>query len=196
LALTLAASWPTGDPVVVALRHDIILHIGSHRAGNSPSTAFPMWQSSTSLLTHLPADSVYIGGGCGALSRNPSPWASPFGCGHGNSTLLKGSFSEYAYGRSDSALWLKPLVGEILICECLCCDEDGESHASVIATIISETFPKCSSVPPFVYPPVSEAPAFLSQVDLWEGSSVDYCGLSWDGAEVHIPSPRKIRWPD
>ena len=137
LALVLAASMPSGCSSVVDIRSEIISICGLSAAQVRRPRALPTCHSLQSLS--FPVKSgfcygfVYIGSGFAIVDVEASPWGSPFGCIASASDEL--SFQDFAVSRADAEVWLAPLVGMKLVCDCCQRDQSKTSHCKIIANL-------------------------------------------------------------
>ena len=113
MARTLAATMPSGDAPIVALRREISAFFS---VPDSMSMLPAVWETSvynaTSIERPWPAHYIYVGHGPDGSGFNPSPWGSPFTstavaveCAYDTRFIL------YARNKADVKYWLQPLVG-------------------------------------------------------------------------------------
>ena len=187
LARVLAATIPSGDPVIVDLRMEIGFIIGF----TVPDVFLPVeWETPVLNFDDVdrpwPASSIYVGHGPHGCGMNPSPWGSPYAStSMADSCPYDERFILYAEARADVVYWLRPLVGKKLICHC-----SQKCHATQLVALIGKHFKHGevyrSSQPPFGLHEAScsVAPSDVAPVDPINGGSGDpmiapYPGGSW-----------------
>ena len=138
LALTLAASFPSGDARVVRLRARIGELAGGFSGGWSSIVASvpPLVSSVLSVPRPWPADAVYVGHGPADSGFAASPWGSPYADPLVSSCCADDRFERYAASRADRIGWLAPLCNKRLLCHC----GTAECHAHILAKLIMDTF--------------------------------------------------------
>ena len=107
-AATLAASMPSGDAKVVAIRERLSA-LSFSTALFPPFASLPTVQHDMEQAMGLPMNSVYVGSG--SARRLPSPWLDPSRLPGASC----GTFLSYAGARMDLKFWLRLLSGKILI---------------------------------------------------------------------------------
>ena len=135
MARTLAASMPSGAPLVVSLRRSLRDIIGYE----DPEPGVIAVELSIIGIAVVerpwPLDAVYVGHGPIGSGLNPSPWGSPYAVG--NSCGRSALFVNYVRQRADARLWLLPLLNKRLVCHC-----ENECHAHDLKQVIQELFGK------------------------------------------------------
>ena len=135
-------------------------------------------------------DIMYVGGGR-ENGVHPSPWASPFGCSSDRDCNL---FHDYAFARADKIVWLAPLLGKRI----LCCCNNKNNHALVIAKLIMQTFlPDDTANEISIHSSTDDVPNLFSNVVLFDTSlhgNVD-C-LDWANLPSAPQHPCVVSWPD
>ena len=135
LFLTMATSLPSGDSQVRRCRdkfEELLLGPG-----------FPTKFRSSVGIDHsraglpVPLSHIYVGLGVPSLLIRPSPWCNPFATQTYDATSLD-HFKQYCHRRADSRVWLRPLSGKVLWCDC----NSSFCHAEILVEISASSFLK------------------------------------------------------
>ena len=110
-AATLAASMPSGDASVVAIKERLFA-LSFSTALLQPFATLPTVSHSMEQAMILPMNSTYVA--TGSARRLPSPWLDPYRLPGASC----GTFVSYAVARMDFKIWSRPLIGKVLICDC------------------------------------------------------------------------------
>ena len=134
MALVLLASIPSGDPEVVVLRDRLVNLLGP--------IPIPPVRPGRAMCVHCDAtDRAWPSGviytGCGRLDvqGRPSPYCNPFLDMPDPAGALH-AFSDFLFSRADLEVFLTPLRGATLICDCSY--RDNLCHTELLATLVNE----------------------------------------------------------
>ena len=204
LALAISASMPSGCDRIVRIRKRLFDACDLSVPAVFRPSSFPVCIFSGSLLVPVNAGfcdgQVYIGSGNDSdiCKTGASPWGSPFGCSAvGDYALL---FADYAKSRADADVWLAPLVGKKLVCECDTKNKSKNTHCMVIAQLIYDVFPTEPQLPVHVASPfdcVDDARfSFSSTYGVKSGLPDDCSQFDWGAIESICQHPKVLSWPE
>ena len=118
MALTLAASMPSGLAPVVRIRQELREIIGAPVVPDNGRLVDAAVVDFSGFIRPWPMDFIYVGHGPRGCGVNPSPWGSPFV--NADSQLCRRDARFVAYGRcrADRVSWLRPLINKNFVCHC------------------------------------------------------------------------------
>ena len=140
-ARILLASWISGRTEVVELRNLLEQQVQGRQEGAFEQPSL----TDVCLVRHVPLheiepplaqDEIYVGNGvAGSEYFVASQWCNPLKdlnlTDHFNKSV---TFSEYLESRADATVWLRPLIGKVLVCTC----NSGDCHAGLLASAVNE----------------------------------------------------------
>ena len=137
MALALAATMPSGDPIIVRIRDALYNALPRQDCIGKPVVGSASVASFDSSAHPWRGDMVYVGHGPIGTNRVlASPWGNP--CLRDIDTVCNcEGFEDYLWSRCDIREMLAPLVGKTLVCHT---NEDARCHAHILCEVISILF--------------------------------------------------------
>ena len=190
MALLLLCTVPSGEEEVVRVRSELSsrLRLPAFRASRSMRPAVvhlnrPVGQDAARL--------IYVGSGKNDPQQRPSIWYNPFFFVCGSEAEANDRFSTWLCTRMDLELFLRPLLGMALLCDC---HRGLGCHCNILLRVLDRVFPPPGNCQPhfgFVETAPSLEPFIRPQVDFrFEKLRVEAQSDSDDsGTEVQVVTP-------
>ena len=154
LAITLAATAPSGEASIVAQRALVAKALFHHFDDCCTACAPAAVHHSCTPLASLPASYRYVGFGFLDPQKRPGLWANPFFFLNLSPVAALARFIAYLRDRCDIDSFLRPLAGATLLCDC---SLGVNCHAFALMREVNERFSALSEFE--ACPPVPPVPA-------------------------------------